>query len=55
MRRYRALGAPTSTDPVRERAVKKEVSAARRAQQDSTLKMSMIRNVLKKLPKNCEY
>ncbi|GFR48596.1 hypothetical protein Agub_g10500 [Astrephomene gubernaculifera] len=53
--RYRALGAPTSTDSVRERKVKQEATASRRHQQASQLKMSMIKNVLKKLPKNCEY
>ncbi|KXZ51114.1 hypothetical protein GPECTOR_14g95 [Gonium pectorale] len=53
--RYRALGAPTSTDDVRTRQMKAEVTTSRRRQQDSVLKMSMIKNVLKKLPKNCEY
>ncbi|GLC35863.1 hypothetical protein PLESTM_000376600 [Pleodorina starrii] len=53
--RYRALGAPTSTDEVRDVKVKKEATASRRHQQASQLKMSMIKNTLKKLPKNCEY
>ncbi|PNW70351.1 hypothetical protein CHLRE_17g716400v5 [Chlamydomonas reinhardtii] len=53
--RYRALGAPTSTDAVRQREVKAEASRSRYAAQASQLKMSMIKNVLKKLPKNCEY
>ncbi|KAG2424307.1 hypothetical protein HYH02_015197 [Chlamydomonas schloesseri] len=53
--RYRALGAPTSTDAVKQREVKAEASRSRYAAQASQLKMSMIKNVLKKLPKNCEY
>ncbi|GLI68657.1 hypothetical protein VaNZ11_013133 [Volvox africanus] len=53
--RYRALGAPTSTNDVRDLKAKKDATASRRHQQASQLKMSMIKNTLKKLPKNCEY
>ncbi|EFJ43099.1 hypothetical protein VOLCADRAFT_96796 [Volvox carteri f. nagariensis] len=53
--RYRALGAPTSTDSVRDRKAKEEATASHRHQLASQLKMSMIKNNLKKLPKNCEY
>ncbi|KAG2437956.1 hypothetical protein HXX76_005571 [Chlamydomonas incerta] len=53
--RYRALGAPTSTDSVKAREAKADISRTRYAAQASQLKMSMIKNILKKLPKNCEY
>lgn len=53
--RYRALGAPTTTDEQRDRKTKQDATRGRYQQQASQLKMSMIKNVLKKLPKNCEY
>ncbi|KAG2489019.1 hypothetical protein HYH03_012457 [Edaphochlamys debaryana] len=50
--KYRLLGAPTAD---RDRREDRAATAAHRSGLASQLKMSMIKNNLKKLPKNCEY
>ncbi|PNH04776.1 hypothetical protein TSOC_009011 [Tetrabaena socialis] len=53
--RYRALGAPMSTDDVRDRKAKRDATASHRAYFTYKLKLGMVTNILKKLPKNCEF
>lgn len=58
--RYRALGAPTSTNDTRDLASKKAATRAHQAAQRFQLKHSIARNVLPparnvKLPKDCPY